>query len=255
VSAPSLAGLGVLVTRPTDQAEQLCALIESAGGRAIRLPAMAIAPTADPEQAQALLGEPWDLLIFVSRNAVHGALALGGDPSWPRATRLAAIGEATAGALAEAGRGPDLVPGDRFDSESLLALPELTEMSGRRVLIVRGEGGRALLAETLTERGAQVRYAEVYKRVRPELDPAPLLANWAQEVHLVSATSEEILINLLEMLGPAGRKPLLDTPLAVLGGRIADAARRLGFRRVRAADRADDASLVETLVALAREVG
>jgi uroporphyrinogen-III synthase len=247
----ALAGLGCLVTRPADQADGLCALIESAGGRAIRFPTLAIAPAADPGPARALLGEPWDLLVFVSRNAVEQALALGGDGRWPGAVRLAAIGAATAAALAQCGRAPDLVPPERFDSESLLALPGLLDLTGRRVLIVRGEGGRALLAEVLAGRGALVQYAEVYRRVRPSPDPSGLIARWAETVQLASATSEESLVNLMEILGPAGRERLLATPLAVLSQRTALAARALGFRTVGAAERADDRALCDALCALA----
>ena len=246
-----LAGRGVLVTRPAAQADGLCQLIEAAGGRAIRFPTIAIAPTADADAA-ALLAEAWDLLYFVSPNAVEQALALVPDGRWSRVTWIAAVGRGTAKVLAAAGRAPDLVPSDRYESEALLAMPELADMRGRRVLIVRGEGGRGLFAETLAARGAEVRFAEVYRRVRPTLDPAPLLERWPDEVALIMATSDEVLLNLLEMLGPAGREQLLRTPLVVIAERTAQTALAQGFIRVKVAERAEDSAILQALCELNR---
>jgi uroporphyrinogen-III synthase len=245
-----LAGLGVLVTRPAGQALGLCQLIESAGGRPLALPTIAIVPVADPAPARGLLAEAWDLMVFTSRNAVELALALGGDGAWPHAARLAAVGRATATALSAAGRAPDLVPPERYDSESLTAMPGLAQMSGRRVLIVRGEGGRALLGEVLAERGAQVQFAEVYRRVRPAIDPRQVLARWSADVGLVTATSDEVLLNLVEILGVDGREQLLATPLVVISERTAQTAQGLGFRTVRVAERAEDQAILNTLIAL-----
>lgn len=251
MTAPrDLAGRGVLVTRPAAQAEGLCRLIESAGGRAVRFPTIAIEPAADTAMLAARLAEPWDLMYFVSRNAVDQALALMPDGTWPNVVQVAAVGRGTALALGAAGRAPDLVPGERFESEALLAMPELADMRGRRVLIVRGEGGRALFAETMTARGAEVRFAEVYRRVLPERDPADLLANWPSEVAAVTATSDEVLLNLVELLGPAGRDALLATPLVVIAERTERTALGLGFAEVRVAERAEDAAILDALCAL-----
>lgn len=246
----TLAGCGVLVTRPAGQAEPLCRLIEAAGGRAVRFPTIAIEPTRDA-QAAAQLAEPWDLMYFVSPNAVEQSIALVGDGTWPRVKWIAAVGRGTARALEAAGRAPDLVPNARYDSESLLAMSELTDMRGRRVLIVRGEGGRELFAQAMRERGGEVSFAEVYRRVRPAVDPAPLIACWQDEVQLAIATSDEVLINLVELIGEAGRALLLATPLVVIAERTAQTARALGFQTVHVAARAEDTAILESLIELA----
>lgn len=249
-----LPGQGVLVTRPAAQAQILCALIRSAGGRPIPFPTLEIAPVADPGAARDLLARAWDLMVFTSRNAVEFALDLIGDAAgagtWPAARRLAAVGRATATALEAAGRAPALVPTERFDSETLLALPDLADIAGWQTLIVRGEGGRALLGQVLSQRGAEVQYAEVYRRVCPQTDPRPLIGRWSAEVHLLTATSDEILLNLHQILGPAGIPLALATPLVVLSERTAETARGLGYRRVRVADRAEDGAILEALCAL-----
>lgn len=246
-----LAGLGVLVTRPAHQAEPLCRLIEAHGGRPVRFPALDIQPPRDPEPARRLLAQDWDLLVFVSANAVTHALDLAGRLP---AGRRAAVGRATAQALVKAGHGPDLVP-ERQDSEGLLERAELRHMAGQRVLIVRGEGGRPLLGDSLAARGARVSYAEVYRRVLPERDPASLLAHWDQEIQVVTATSAEVLENLAHLLGETGRARLQGTPLVVISERMEAAARAAGMTRLIRAPAADDGSVVAALGAWAAGSG
>lgn len=250
--ACDLTGVGVLVTRPAAQAHGLCALLRDAGAHPIAFPTVEILPGANPQQARTRLCDTWDLMIFVSRNAVERARSLVSQPDWPNTRHLAAVGRATAQALAAAGRTPDLIPAERYDSEALLALPELSRMAGERVLIVRGEGGRALLGDELARRGADVSYAEVYRRILPATaDTSGLLSRWQSEVQVVTATSDEILANLAKLLGEPGRRRLLDTPLAVISERTAASARALGFERVQVATRADDRALVEAICTLA----
>ena len=238
---------GILVTRPAHQAERLCQLIETAGGWPLRFPTLVIEPTHDPA-ARALLAQHWDLAYCVSPNAVIFAHALADDRQpWLRAERVAAVGAGTARALEALGCPADLVPSGRFESEEVLAMPELSHLDGRRVLIVRGEGGRGLMAETLRQRGARVSIAEVYRRFSPQVDPRPLLARWSSEVDWVTVTSEQILRNLMAILGPAGREPLLATPLVVIAARTAQVARTFGFRDVVLAERASDEAILAAL--------
>lgn len=154
-----LDGVGVLVTRPQHQADELVTAIEAAGGRAYRFPVFDVVPRdpAEVEEAAASTG-PSDIVIFVSANAVRFGLAIIGHPQ----PRVAAIGPATAAALERAGVTVDIRPAAGFTSEHLLAEPALNEISGQAITIVRGERGRELLAETLRCRGADVRYLSVY---------------------------------------------------------------------------------------------
>jgi len=162
------------------------------------------------------------------------------------------VGAATAQALAALGCAPDLMP-EHYDSEGLLALPALAHPAGQRVLIVRGEGGRALLGETLAGRGAQVYFAEVYRRGLPAVDAGPLLACWERDVQVVTVTSGEILDNLARLLGAAGRSRLCTTPLVVISERLQQAATALGVAQVMRAAGADDAALLAALYGLAGE--
>lgn len=248
----ALAGLGVLVTRPEPQAAPLSRLLEEAGARVFRLPAIDIVPAADRSSLRAALGplDRFRWVLFVSANAVrHGAFLLDGRRNLP----LAAVGPATAAALESAGLRVALVPASGFDSESLLATPELTNVARARVLIVRGDGGRELLGDELRRRGADVQYAEVYARrcAQPVPGAVPALEGaWlAGRIDVVTATSAELLKCLVEILSPAGRALLRGSVLLAGGSRIADAARRMGHEgEIVVANAADDASLMDALV-------
>lgn len=214
-----LNGLGVLVTRPEGQAGELCAAIEAAGGRAVRFPVLEIVPR-DPDAVRrdaAQLPVP-DIAVFVSANAVRYGL------DYAAGARIAAVGPATAAAVAAAGRSVDIRSPAGFDSEHLLAVPVLQSVAGLAVRILRGNPGRELLAETLQERGARVDYLPVYARRRPVADAAALSrlqADWtAGRIGAVTVMSVESLANLLEMLPEDCRNRLNGTPLVTPAARV-----------------------------------
>jgi len=224
----------------------LCAQIEGQGGSAIAFPAVEIEPVA--VQATVAAAD-YDLVVFVSVNAVeHGAQQVIKSAR----TRIAAIGRATAAALAAAELAADIVPEAGFNSEALLAHPELQLTSGARVLIVRGEGGRELLRDTFAEHGMVVETREVYRRVRPNVDAAKVAeveARWSDEgIDVVTATSIETLQNLQALLTEHGRQLLSGTALLVPSRRIVAAAVSAGLRgEAIVAAGADDASMIGAL--------
>ncbi|MET0086437.1 MAG: uroporphyrinogen-III synthase [Sedimenticola sp.] len=243
-----LDGLGILVTRAEHQAEGLCRQIREHGGRALRFPAVEIGGPADPRQTAKILDHiaDYQMALFISPNAVVGALELLGTDGLPEGLKIGAVGRSTANTLARAGYAVDIVPDDGFDSEALLATEELQEISGNQIVIFRGKGGRALLGEGLEARGARVDYAEVYQRLCPDKDPTLLLNRWA-DVDLVTATSNQVLDNLCTLLGDAGRKRLLEAPLLVISERMREHARALGFSQVILARGADDRSMLKAI--------
>ncbi len=247
-----LTGIGVLVTRPEHQAHHLCQLIEAEGGAAVRYPALAIRPRPDRAAVRAAIGpaDRYDLVIFVSANAVrYGADFLDQRRDVP----VAAVGQATAAALNSAGYRVSLMPPEGADSESLLAMRELAHMTGQRVLIVRGSGGRELLAEVLTARGAQVQYAEVYTR-EPARPSAELQADveqlWRQgAISVYAATSVELLEALVGIVTLRCRQLMDSTALVTGSRRVAEAASRLGLGSpILIADSSDDAALIGALI-------
>ena len=141
-----LLGKTVLVTRPRLQAAQFCDWIECAGGRAVLFPLLEI---ADPEDISPLLSlmqrlEEFDMAIFISPNAVRMTTRLleVHPTALPDRLVLAAIGQQTANVLRQYGYRVDIAPRHQFNSEAFLALPEVQELTNRRIIIFRGVGGR-----------------------------------------------------------------------------------------------------------------
>src|SRR3989338_8880463 len=166
-----LAGLKIAVTRPRDQAARLARRIEQAGGIPLLFPLLDIAPVQDQQALHKQISrlaqkEPlaasfeerqFDLAIFISPNAVqYGMAAIRAAGELPQNLKIATVGQGSAKALRELGIANVIAPAERFDSEGLLALPELQDVAGWRVLIFRGDGGRELLGDTLKARGAAV---------------------------------------------------------------------------------------------------
>jgi len=236
MSPPALAGRRVVVTRPGGQTAHMAALIRAAGGEPVLFPALEILDAEDLRPLLALVErlDAFDLAIFISANAVNKALDLvHARRTWPAGLRVATVGAGSARALARRGFAAVIAPTERFDSEALLELQELKDVQGRRVVIFRGDGGRELLGDTLSARGAVVEYAACYRRGRPQADVAPLVARAARrELDAFTVTSSEGLANLFDMLDEAGREWLKRTPLFAPHERIAAAARALGVQTV-----------------------
>jgi uroporphyrinogen-III synthase len=226
-----LSGKRILVTRPVDQARNLGTLIRQAGGEPVVFPAIEITDPADTRRLDALIENlhEYDLAIFISPTAV--ARAFQRIPVWPHSLQAAAVGQGSARALNNAGVKQVIAPTDGSDSEALLALPEMQRVSGKRILIFRGEGGRELLADTLRQRGATVEYAECYRRAKPRSDAAALMRQHAaHRFDGVVVTSREGLANFHALLG-GGWERFQSVPFFVPHARIAEESGRLGIQQ------------------------
>lgn len=244
-----LAGRGIVVTRPLTQAETLAQGIRAAGGEALVFPAMEIVPVADAALSACIDQlHAFDAAIFISPNAAHhGLAAIQARRVWPEHLKIFALGPGTARELAQHGL-TEVIQPDGQDTEALLLLPQLKDVRTRRIVIFRGVGGRELLADSLKTRGAEVTYAECYRRVRPERDAQPLVQRWrAGQIHAVTINSAETLHNLAHMLGEPGLMHLRTTPLFAPHEKIAQAARALDVQRV-IATAGGDAGLLAGLI-------
>ena len=225
-----LRGARIVITRPARQSAGLAQQIAVLGGKPVMFPAIVILPPADPsalERAQRDLAQ-YDYAIFVSANAVEYGV---GDPtSWPARLVALAPGPGTATALAAVGIGHVRIPAASMDSEGLLALPELSDVKGKRIVIYRGSGGRDFLGASLLGRGAQVDYVECYQRSKPQSDVKNIAAAWrAGEIDALTLTSSEGLDNVWALFDDASRVSIAATPTFVPHARIAERAKTLGF--------------------------
>jgi uroporphyrinogen-III synthase len=248
LASDALEGLSILVTRPRAQAARLAGLIEQEGGKAVLFPAIEIEDVPVPPALARL--DRFDLAIFVSPTAVARALPRMG--AWPSAVRVAAVGAGTRRELEKHGVVNVIAPASGADSEALLATLErgahLGDPAGKRIAILRGDGGRALLGDTFVERGASVEYVTCYRRRLP----APPERTWkAGEMAAVTVSSSQGLENLFAVLDAA---MLRATPLFVPHPRIAERARALSVKEVVLAGHADQ-QMLEGLMAYFRSHG
>lgn len=258
MTAP-LAGRTIVVTRPRRQAGPFTAAATRAGARCIGLPAIEIerVPLGSAERAQ-YAPDAHDWAIYTSANAVEASFDQLPPPS---RCRIAAVGRATARALESHGVVVHALPDGRADSEGLLELPVFASLAGRRIVILRGVGGRELLRDELRARGATVHVAEVYRRVPARADAGALaalegaLAAGARDV-VVAVTSVDVLDGLIGLLPPALAEVLRDATVLLPGERVAEAARERGWRGPQiVAPTAEDAAMLAALAAQAAAPG
>lgn len=232
----------VIVTRPQPQADEWVAALTAAGLDAVALPLLQIeAPTRTQPvlEAWAALSQA-ALVVFVSPNAADRFFAL--RPAgicWPAATAAGSTGPGTSQALRQHGVPAAAVvepPRDagRFDSEALWAeLSACRDWRGAQVLVVRGEGGRDWLADTLQAQGASVRFVEAYRRSAPtwsDTEEAVLREAIAQPARHLWLFSSSEAIGHLQRLAPTACQPAAQALAS--HPRIVATAQAAGFGRV-----------------------
>ena len=249
-----LENLKVLVTRPKQQADNLCESIENLGGTAIRFPVIEINKSEIQQVAKKILDdlEQYDIGIFISRNAVEWTLKLLDEKkSALESLSLISIGPATTAALKRALSGT-VITNCGTNSESLLENEALgTEaVSGKKIIIFRGQGGREHLATTIRQRGAKVDFAEVYRRDCPQYDSDFINKIWALNVpDVVVVTSNNGLENLFSLLNNEQRNLLLSKQLVVMGRRMFDFSVGFGFAKTPIfTDENDDEGILKLIV-------
>lgn len=243
----SLSNIGVAVTRPTNQATKLTQLIEATGGNVIPFPLIEITALDDYSQFEQVITDihDFDWILFISSNAVQNSMPRLIKQGIPKHLKFAAIGPTTAETLKGFGIDEVLTPNERFDSESLLSLPAMHDMQGKKVMLVRGIGGRDVLANTLTQRGAQVTFAECYQRINPQTNCDALAQAFAkQQLQRIVVTSSEAMRYLLAMAGDT--EWLKQVTLCVNHARVAEEPLKMGLT-VKVANASGDAAMLAIL--------
>lgn len=260
----SLEGCQILVTRPIDKARILSQLLITYGGTPVLAPLIEIQYLADSPDLRTSLQrlDACDVAVFVSIHAVKSmltALATAGKTaaSTFASVKVAAIGPATAQLLAENAILVDYTPSGKANSEGLLQQLTASVVGGCNVVIYRGQAGRPLLAQVLSNRQANVRQVQCYQR-RLVGDHKPLqLAAWlAARRRIATLTSVEIVDALIDTVGAGNLRLLLATPLAVFSRRIEAHCRTLGFHQaIEVASQTTPAALLEAVVKCAASAG
>ena len=224
----------VLLTRPAEESAALAATLSEAGIFSSSLPLLDIEPLPVTPEQQAVFRDlgRYCAVIVVSKPAARLALQQL-DQAWPH-LRWFSVGAATAQVLADHGFDVQY-PQAGDDSEALLELPALREAIARpdaRVLILRGEGGRELLAERLREQGASVDYLELYRRFLPAYDKGVLMQRIQLErLNGLVVSSGQGFLHLHDLAGPDWPQ-VAKLPLFVPSPRVHEMARAAGAEKV-----------------------
>lgn len=243
----------ILVTRPSPAAEELVSRLRALGQVAWGLPLIEFTPGRDLPALPAMLAElaAGDLLFVLSQHAIHYAQPVISQHglTWPASLNYYAIGRTTALMMHTASGLQVEYPHQRETSEVLIQLPALLQVSGKRALILRGNGGRELLAETLAERGAQVTFCECYQRCARYYDGPVEGRRWRDRgIDTLVVTSGEMLTQLYSLFPDIDRQEwLLGCRLVVVSERLATLAREYGWQEITVADGADNDALLRAL--------
>lgn len=248
-----------LITRPRVKGEQLARQITAADGAALCCPFIEISAGQQFTKVSSLLAElqPDDYIIAISDNAVNYANTslINANRAWPQKINYIAVGPTTALSWQKYGINHAQIP-DTHDSEGVLKLLANTSVEHKKIVILRGNGGRETLAEDLTQRTANVTYCEVYQRTAPDYDPDMLINKWQQfAINSVIITSGEILGNLIKTIPYTALPWILNLHFIVPSQRIAALAHTLGIEHVTIATGASNDSLFNAIKQLDMQIG
>lgn len=237
-------GKNVLVTRPVHQAQSLCTLLTTAGFNPITFPTIdivAIERNPAIDKALSTLNK-YDYILFISANAVTQANIH--QPQWPNTSiHYIAIGPKTAEAMNRIGVQADTISSKPFNSEQIISqLPP--SLTGQRILIIKGQGGRDFLAKELKKKGMLVDTLDVYQRQLP-INTSTIVAT--SRIDYITITSN-LALEHLTMLVPDDIESLKkNSTFVVFSQRIADYAQEIGCQHVVTSDVANSAGLVNAI--------
>ena len=222
-----LFGQSILVTRPADQAEALAGPLRDLGANVLLQPAIAIDPPEDwagVDRAIATIDQ-WDHLIFCSHNGVRffleRLLQSQRDVRTLAGVRISAVGSKTAQTLESYHLHTDFVPPD-FRAESL-AEQIASEVSGKRVLVIRASRGSDVLARKLSPNCAQLTEIVAYRHSDvSEADPQIVQLVSEGKIDWITVTSSATAENVAKMFADGIRRARIASLSPVTSRTLAD---------------------------------
>ncbi|MFZ6846791.1 uroporphyrinogen-III synthase [Undibacterium sp. RuRC25W] len=246
----------VIITRPIAQARDFAEKVRRIGAEAILFPLIDIRALEDQreiaKEADAL--DQFSLVVFVSPNAIDAFMPH--VTNWPPSLTIAVMGSGSRHALVRYGLTEQntriVSPANtlKTDSETLLEVLDTDALAGKKVLIVRGNGGREFLSDALRSAGAEVQLLSSYERMTPDFDgrkQAELMQLLSVDNRWVITSSEALrtLVDWVKQLqsGEFVAK-LQHQEIIVPHVRIAETAQRLGFHFITLTASGDESVLV-----------
>jgi hydroxymethylbilane synthase len=257
-----LKGARVVVTRPRRQAGPLIASLLQRGAEPLPLPAIRIEPIGDTAELDLAINETrrgaFDWCVFTSANAVdvfaNRMDALDVQPNQLAGMRVAAVGRATAAAVADAGLNLTLIP-ESATAEALAATLRQAMRTGARVLYPRSATGRDVLPNELRAAGFDVLAIDAYRtRPEPNVDRRVVDRVRRGEVDLFTFASPSSVRHVVRLLGPdcAGLNTI---PVVCAGPVTAQAAREAGLLVTAVSESPDAAAMSNAIAAFWRHAG
>lgn len=248
--------MAVLITRPDERGRQLQEMLNKAGIATIHLPFFSITPGRElnelPNKINSL--KSGDYVVVVSKSVVQFANQTLTDTGfrWRSDLRYFAVGQGSAECFSSECEQPMAYPYGEENSEGLLKLPPMqaAQLAGKTVLLLRGNSGRELFSEQVKARGATLDVIECYQR-------EPISYNNEEQADLckragigtVVVTSVEILTALMDFIPKSEHNWIKSCQLITVSRRIANLATWYGFEKIVIAPRADNAALLQTVLA------
>ena len=190
--------------------------------------------------------ESADVVVWVSKNAVSFAKSL--TLKLPPTVRMYSVGPGTAKLACQQFSYPTQCPLNVHSSEGLLALPELQQLDNQHWCIIKGYGGRELLANSLAQRGAQVSKVNVYQRKKKPLIDAQTMQNWITSVDSIVVTSAEQLAIFLSQVPSTATTWLAQCHWFLPSKRLATLISFVDPSNVTITQSASETTMIETLI-------
>jgi hydroxymethylbilane synthase len=257
-----LKGARVVVTRPRRQAGPLIASLLQRGAEPVPLPAIRIEPIGDTAELDLAINETrrgaFDWCVFTSANAVevfaNRMEALDVQPNQLAGMRVAAVGRATAAAVADAGLNLTVIP-ESATAYALAATLRQAMRTGSRVLYPRSATGRDVLPNELKTAGFDVLAIDAYRTLpEPNVDQRVVDRVRRGEVDLITFASPSSVRHVVGLLGPdcAGLNTI---PVVCAGPVTAQAAREAGLLVTAVSASPDAAAMSEAIAAFWLDAG
>ena len=217
--------------------------MEAFGAKTINFPTLEI-EAINAEETKALCQQlnDFDIAIFSSANAAHRCHEYWPSP-FPISTVIA-IGPGTQKTIEQYQITHSIMP-QEYNSEGILALPELKDVQDKKIILFCGKDPHPSLKETLSQQGANVALCECYQRLCPKPKTESLMLLQTHNFDGIISTSKESLKNLESLL--KNNVDIKKTPLIVISPGMEHLAKTQGWKHVVVAPNASNEAIVETL--------
>lgn len=244
--------MAVWVTRPAEYGEQLVELLTQMGIFALHLPLFQIEAGRElnhlPQKLIQLKAS--DYVFVVSKNAVNYAnqtLKQVGL-SWRKDLCYFAVGKSSAEYFSQQSESAVIFPLQQENSEGVLALPEMQQLTEKNILILRGNGGREYFSQQAQLRGANVDIVECYQRIPIKYDNEEQISLFQRVgIDKIVVTSTEILHYLVDFVPKKDHNWLKDCQLITISERIAALAHQMGWQNIKISAQPNNQSILHTL--------